>query len=91
MEQYDFKIRYQKADTQRSVVIKADALSDDEAIRIAHPIADLIEFEGGSAIEIAIGGPNSREIAIISDARDEQQGNYLERSHLLGGGYRRIS
>ena len=91
MDRYNFNISYRKADTQRSLILQADASSDDEAIRIAHPLADVLEFDGGSAIEIEIEGLDARKVATLSDAFDGQRDNYVERSHMLGSGYRPTS
>ena len=86
MDKYRLDLKYTSAGQPRRVIIRADAASDGEAIRISHALIDLALFEGATSIEVGVTGSHNREIATVSE--DEDDRNYLERPIRYGSGYR---
>ncbi len=86
MEKYSLDLRDTNGTRTRRVIIKAEAASDAEVIRIAHALMDLTLFEGATTTEAIVTGANDREVATIGDS--EGDCSYLDRPVRYGAGFR---
>ena len=67
-------------------MIRSEAATDDEALRIGNALADVVDFEGGSSTQDVVSGAGERDVGVIGGAADHE--HYLDRAVRIGAGYR---
>ena len=86
MERYLLDVRFDMRGVDRRVMIRTEAATDDEALRIGNALADLVDFEGASLIQVVVSGAGGRDVGVIGGAADQE--HYLDRAVTIGVGYR---
>ena len=89
MEKYSLHLHYMIASVETRLIIRVDAESDDEALRISNAVADLAVFEGATALEITVVTKCCRDVGTLQESSEND--DYLDRPIRYGSGYHRKS
>lgn len=89
MHGYNLDVRYRKAVQDRRIIIAMQALTDAEALRAAHPVADLAEREGAEDVQVGITAAEGRDVGFFGDSNGSL--DYLDRPERRAPAYRHPS
>ncbi len=88
MRRHVLDVMYHKAGAERCLLVMTDAVDDEEALRVCHPVLDLAEWAGAMHPGVHVQEAGGRKVGLVGehgDVRDD-----LDRCVKRAGSFQQI-